>query len=185
VFLNIPLEVVQPDNKQICDFGSPQNAGPENDGPNSRGGKWRTWKIRDQLAGGGKCKTWKMTYRIRVVHKNFSTQYKKQAMLSRVIMYKELRKQRVLDWKRSHWEMKTCFNTATLFSVSTPRSPYLQVVRVNVWRFTCRAFWCLQFSMREGSAALSVEPARDATVFHANKNDSSPLFQLNVEWSHS
>jgi len=28
-----------------------ENAGPENDGPNRRAGKCRTWKMTDQIAG--------------------------------------------------------------------------------------------------------------------------------------
>ena len=31
----------------------------ENDGPNRRAGKCRTWKMTDHVAGGGKCRTYK------------------------------------------------------------------------------------------------------------------------------
>jgi len=32
-------------------FGGAEFAGPENDGPNHRAGKCRTWKMTDQIAG--------------------------------------------------------------------------------------------------------------------------------------
>ena len=31
----------------------------ENDGPNRRAGKCKTWKMTDHVAGGGKCRTYK------------------------------------------------------------------------------------------------------------------------------
>ena len=39
-------------NSRRPSFRSPENAAPENDGPNCGGGKWRTWKITDQLTAG-------------------------------------------------------------------------------------------------------------------------------------
>ena len=36
----------------------------ENDGPNRRGGKCRTWKMTGPNRKAGKCKTWNMTDQI-------------------------------------------------------------------------------------------------------------------------